>query len=104
MPIVVEPGEAADKVPHLLVRRVKDMRAVDVIFDAGGRVDFRMGVAAGMAAFFEDQDRKRAFLDYPSRHGRTKEAGADNDQRKFGQRGGVLCGCRYRHEIFGFQT
>ena len=53
--VVVEGRESVDVGPHAFVRRVEEMGAVAVHFDARGLVDRRVGVASDVVATLDDR-------------------------------------------------
>ena len=94
--VAVEIREAPDVVPDRFVRRVEDVRAVDVDLDAGFRIDLGARIAPDFFARFEHHDlpveeRRDAF-----RENTTRDARADHVD------GGVRAGAQKRDEFVGF--
>ena len=55
--VVCELGKPVHVLPDLITGSVEQMRAVNVIFDAGLRIDFRPSIATHMRALFKYQYR-----------------------------------------------
>ena len=76
--IVGESREALHVIPHRFVRRVEQVRAVFVDFDARLGVVLAVGVAADMAAPIDHQDPFAEALGEPLGQRRAVEPGADD--------------------------
>ena len=81
MAIVVEGSEAPDIIPHPLIGRMKDMRAVAMEFNIGLPVRFRIAVPADMIALFDDQYVLPQLAGDSFGNDRAGEAAPDDDIR-----------------------
>ena len=78
--VVVEGRETVDVGPHALVRRVEEMGAVAVHFDARGLVDRRVGVAADVVATLDDRHVHAETLRGLAGERQAKKARTNNEQ------------------------
>ena len=78
--VVVECRESVDVGPHALVRRVEEVGAVAVHFDAGGLVDRRIGVASDVVATLNDGHVHTESLRSLAGERQAKKARSNNEQ------------------------
>ena len=78
--VVVEGREAVDVGPHALVRRVEEVGAVAVHFDAGGLVDRRVGIASDVVATLNNGHVHTESLRGFAGERQAKKARSNNEQ------------------------
>jgi hypothetical protein len=72
--------ELVDVLPHPLVRRVEEVRAVAVDLDAGFRLSLGIRVSTEVVATLQYQYPLVELGGDPLGHGQAEESGTDNDQ------------------------
>ena len=77
--IVREARETIDVVPHTLIGRVEQVRAILVDLRAGLLIKVRVRVAADVVTDIDDAHARAGVLHRLLRHRQTKQARADND-------------------------
>ena len=77
--IVREARETIDVVPHTLIGRVEQVRAILVDLRAGLLIHIRVGVAADVVTDIDDAHARAGVLHRLLRHRQTEQARADND-------------------------
>ena len=78
--IIGEFGELTCVIPHPGVGGVEQVGAVSVDLDTGLRFGFGVGVAADMAALFDDQHPLAQLSGHAFGDRQTEESGSDNDE------------------------
>ena len=79
MHIVREARETIDVVPHTLIGRVEQVRAILVDLRAGLLIKVRVRVAADVVTDIDDAHARAGVLHRLLRHRQTEQARADND-------------------------
>ncbi len=77
-----EVGELTHVVPHPLVRRVEQVRAVLVHFDAGLRLRLGVGIAADVPAPIDDQNTLVQLRRHALGNRQTEKSGTDDKEVK----------------------
>ena len=78
--VVGERGETIDVVPHTLIGRVEQMRAILVDLRAGFLIHVRVRVAADVVTDIDDAHARAGVLHRLLRHRQTEQARADDDE------------------------